>query len=448
MPRKTCFVVMGFGTKTDYTKPKTFNLDKTYRNIIKPAALAAGLECVRGDEIVHAGNINVPMYEQLLKADVVVADVSTYNCNAFYELGVRHALRPYSTIIISEDSMPFPFDVGQIAVRKYHHLGEGIDYDEVERMKQELSEAMKKVISEKEADDSPVYTFIKDLKPPMLAIAEAMAAGATTFSFQAPTASAPVPVAAILVEQAEKALEKNDPIAARALLADLHEKMPNDVSVTHKLVLATYLSRLPTEKEALEEAFKLLVGLNPSESTDTETLGLLQTVHKRLWNLTRDRSNLEKAIWSSEKGFYLKNDYYNGINLAYLYNVRASISDGREAITDFILAQRMRRRVVDICQALLVETKAKPSASVSKRDATYWILATLAEAWTGLEDDAKSREYQNQALALDPLPPQWMIDSTQEQLKKLQELIANSRSKYTALRPSSPINTTYGTGFK
>jgi hypothetical protein len=163
MPSKTCFVVMGFVTKTDYTKPKTFNLDKTYRNIIKPAALAAGLECVRADEIVHSGNINVPMYEQLLKADVVVADVSTYNCNAFYELGERHALRPYTTIIMSEDGMTFPtfpFDVGQIAIRKYHHLGEGIDYEEVERMKRELSEAMK-IISEKETDDSPVYTFIK-----------------------------------------------------------------------------------------------------------------------------------------------------------------------------------------------------------------------------------------------------------------------------------------------
>ena len=155
MPKKTCFVVMGFGTKTDYTKPKTFNLDKTYRNIIKPAALAAGLECIRADEIAHSGNINVPMYERLLNADVVVADVSTYNCNAFYELGVRHALRPYTTIIISEDGMTFPFDVAQIAVRKYHHLGEGIDYEEVERMKQDLSEAMK-TISEKEADDSPV----------------------------------------------------------------------------------------------------------------------------------------------------------------------------------------------------------------------------------------------------------------------------------------------------
>jgi hypothetical protein len=174
---------MGFGTKTDYTKPKTFNLDKTYRNIIKPAALAADLECVRADEIIHSGNINVPMYEQLLKADVVVADVSTYNCNAFYELGVRHALRPYTTIIISEDGLTFPFDLGQITIRKYHHLGEGIDYEEVERMKQELSKVMK-IIAEKEADDSPVYTFIKDLKPPVLAVAEGMATAAVTLPLQ------------------------------------------------------------------------------------------------------------------------------------------------------------------------------------------------------------------------------------------------------------------------
>ena len=150
----------GVRNKTDYTKPKTFNLDKTYRNIISPRPWPAGLECVRADEIVHSGNINVPMYERLLKADVVVADVSTYNCNAFYELGVRHALRPYTTIIISEDGLTFPFDLGQIAIRKYHHLGEGIDYDEVERMQKELSEAMK-IISKKADERQPGLHFCK-----------------------------------------------------------------------------------------------------------------------------------------------------------------------------------------------------------------------------------------------------------------------------------------------
>ena len=70
------------------------------------------------------------MYQQLLNADIVIADVSTYNENAFYELGVRHALKPHTTIIIAEDKLIFPFDIGQIAVRKYHHMGEDIGFDE------------------------------------------------------------------------------------------------------------------------------------------------------------------------------------------------------------------------------------------------------------------------------------------------------------------------------
>jgi tetratricopeptide (TPR) repeat protein len=200
--------------------------------------------------------------------------------------------------------------------------------------------------------------------------------------------------------------------------------MPNDFYVIHKLTLATYKAKLPTEREALEEAHKLLEALNPTESTDAETLGLLQAVCKRLWSLTGDRSCLDKAIWSSEKGFYLKHDYYNGINLAYLYNVRASISEGPDAVTDFVLAERTRRSVVNICQAVLDKTKPTDGAETS-----YWVLATLAEAWTGLGDETKSQEYLNRALVLEPPPAQWMIESTQEQLKKLRGLLADSPLK-------------------
>ena len=100
-----CFVVMGFGLKTDYRSGRKLDLDKSYLNLIKPAVQDAGLECVRADEIVHAGIIDIPMYEQLLTADVVVADVSTMNPNAFYELGVRHALRPRTTIIVAETEL-------------------------------------------------------------------------------------------------------------------------------------------------------------------------------------------------------------------------------------------------------------------------------------------------------------------------------------------------------
>src|SRR5260221_14742624 len=57
MPNKngTCFVVMGFAKKTDFESGRTYDLDKSYQNMIKPAVEAAGLACVRADEIVHSG---------------------------------------------------------------------------------------------------------------------------------------------------------------------------------------------------------------------------------------------------------------------------------------------------------------------------------------------------------------------------------------------------------
>src|SRR5258705_7019155 len=101
------------------------------------------------------------MYEQLFKADVVVADLSTSNKNAFYELGVRHALRPFTTVIVAEDGIKaFPFDVNHIAVRQYHHLGEDIGFEEVMRFRGLLTNAINEILNKKPRDnDSPVYTF-------------------------------------------------------------------------------------------------------------------------------------------------------------------------------------------------------------------------------------------------------------------------------------------------
>jgi hypothetical protein len=105
------------------------------------------------------------MYEHLLMADLVIADVSTANINAFFELGVRYALRPKTTIVIAEKNFEMGFDMGHVVIRRYEHLGAGIDYDEVERVKAKLTEACRK-IPQTEQVDSPVYTFLNDLIAP------------------------------------------------------------------------------------------------------------------------------------------------------------------------------------------------------------------------------------------------------------------------------------------
>jgi hypothetical protein len=408
---------MGFGKKQDYPTGRVLDLDKSYRYIIKPAAEAAGYECVRADEIQHAGNINVPMYQQLLNAEVVIADVSTYNPNAFYELGVRHALKPYTTITIAEDKLVFPFDVGQIAIRKYQHLGDGIDFGEVERMRTELRDAIK-IVGAQEACDSPVYTFLHDLRPPAIAREEAVRA---IVSAGTQTDSPSQPTIRMLMDRAEAALKASDFVTAKSLFAIVRSMMPMDNYVAQKLALATYKSQLPTAEAALNEAADILESLQPAASTDCETLGLYGAVHKRLWGATNAAAHLDRAIWAHEKGFNISNDYYNGINFAFLLNVRAALNstEPAEAIADFVLAQRTRRKVLAVCQSM-IDAKPTPIGAYA-----YWIKATMAEAYAGLGDETRAKELFDSAKA-EPDVEGWMIRTTEEQLKSLRELLAKS----------------------
>ena len=75
----SCFVIMGFGEKTDFQSnpQRVLNLNRTYEDIIKPAVKDTGHICVRADEIIHSTVIDKPMYDNLLSADLVIADLST-----------------------------------------------------------------------------------------------------------------------------------------------------------------------------------------------------------------------------------------------------------------------------------------------------------------------------------------------------------------------------------
>lgn len=415
--KKTCFVVMGFGKKTDYQTGRVLDLDKSYQYIIKPAAEEAGLDCKRADEIIHSGLIDVPMYEYLLTADVVIADISTSNANALYELGVRHALRPYTTITIAEDKMVFPFDVSHLAVRRYQHLGEGIDFAEVMRMKKELTEAIGTILQKPEKD-SPVYAFFSDLDPPARRKIEAAVAQSSPAAMTAAASESDAsnPTMKVLMDQANAAIANNDFETAKTLLNLVRPMAPRDPYVVQRLAFVTFKSKQPDELRALQAAGVILAELNPEISTDTETLGLWSSIHKRSWELTRNPDDLTTAILACEKGFYLKNDEYNGINLAFLYDLRASVSEGAEAAADRVLAARIRRRVLPICETLLAAT---PAAGAERQ---FWALVTLAQAHIGLGCEAKARELLDQARALHQ--PKWMMDSTEQQLAALEQILA------------------------
>ncbi|MDQ1468974.1 MAG: hypothetical protein QOJ99_454 [Bryobacterales bacterium] len=185
-------------------------------------------------------------------------------------------------------------------------------------------------------------------------------------------------------------------------MKDPEERRPEDHYIIQQLALATYKSKQPDATTALREARDLLLTLDPDKTHDPETLGLLGAVWKHLYELdTVDRASLDRAIASYEHGFYLKKDYYNGINLAYLLNLRASISSGDEAVADDVLARRVRRKVVSICESIDL-TKVSPADQ-------YWIAATLEEAYFGLGETTPQSSFlsfcsQEWAVARSPLP--------------------------------------------
>jgi hypothetical protein len=332
------------------------------------------------------------------------------------------------------------FDMGHVVIRKYDHLGPGIDYEEVERAKAELITACQEIPQTGQID-SPVYTFLSDLAAPSRGLnVEAVAAVAAAAErarddrtrealAQATTkdekAALERPFAA-LMETAREASDREDFRTTRDVLRGVRAVQGDkaDPDVVQQLAWATYKSKDPDEKTALLESKAVLGQLDPEGSSDPETLGLWGAIHKRLYEMKdmprQDRLDaLTAAIFAHEKGFYLRNDYYNGINFAFLLDCRGAELGGDDAIADRVQARRVRERVAGICTRLLAEG-IKGENEKKRREQEYWVRATLVEALLGLGNTAKSEaEF---AIAKNTGPKQWMINTTQEQLTKLRAL--------------------------
>lgn len=400
---KTCFVVQGFGKKTDFQSGRTLDLDASYE-VLKEAVAEAGLSCVRADEIPTSGSIDRIMYEQLLHADLVIADLSTSNVNAFYELGVRFALRPRATIVVAESKITFPFDVNHIKIQTYEHLGSDIGRREANRFKAELVKLIRALMS-RESTDSPVFAYLPGLAIPAVESSQALPVAS-------PSASLTLNE---LKRQAREAMDRSDFATALPLWQRVREEGPKDDYVVQQLALATYKSKRPSELEALEAAKKLLEYLWPHESLDPETLGLWAATNKRLYEMKGDLQALDEAITATERGFVLKRDFYNGINLAYLLDVRATRTAGA-AYEDHAQARSVRRRVIAICTARL------DAAKEMSKDDRYWLLATLREAAVGLGNDVDAAKWAAQAREV--AAASWMVESTDSQIRKLGQMLA------------------------
>lgn len=444
--KKRCFVVMGFGIKTDYVNGRKLDLNKSYRLLIKPVVESKGIDCVRADEITHSGSIDVQMYKELLKADLVIADLSTANPNALYELGIRHALRPFSTIVISEDKLIYPFDLNHISISKYQHLGDAIDYEEVERFRDSLGKLIDSVIDKNESD-SPVYTYLNALIPPK--IQQEIKETIENITAEKPSIQEEKGKAlSLIIQEAEDAIETKDFESARdlfqsAVLLSKINQNQNDTYLIHRLAFCTYKAAKPDLITSLYQALELLKSINLDHTNDPETVSSAGAVEKKLYECGEGDQHLENSILLFQRSFYLLNNRYNGINLAISYVYRAnSALDTKEVekLADLVFAQRTWERVLYLCDrdwptildkekadaALNSDTKESQELKEYYSNQKFWITVNRAEANFGLGNFSIYENYVEEAKKIPH--PVWMWESFTDQIGRLEaELIKSGK---------------------
>jgi len=160
------FVVMPYGVK------EGIDFNRVYAEYIKPALEGVGFEVFRADEELQAGDIRTDMFQELLLADMVVADLSIDNPNVWYELGVRHALRPRGVIGIRCRREKMPFDVYTDRSLRYY-IKEALpeaaypDPDHLEDDKLQLGRFATETLNAwYDRKVSPVYHLLPYLKEP------------------------------------------------------------------------------------------------------------------------------------------------------------------------------------------------------------------------------------------------------------------------------------------
>lgn len=105
--KRSCFIVGPIGESGTATRKLA---DLLLNLVIKPILEAEDLNysVKRADEDADPGSITSALISDLINADLVIADLTGFNPNAFYELGIRHAIqKPTIHIIAQQASLPF-----------------------------------------------------------------------------------------------------------------------------------------------------------------------------------------------------------------------------------------------------------------------------------------------------------------------------------------------------
>jgi tetratricopeptide (TPR) repeat protein len=421
---------MPFGKKPNPDK-SIVDFDAIYSRLIAPAVEAADLEPLRADEETTSGIIHKPMFERLVLCRFAVVDLTQFNPNVFYELGVRHAARPSSTVQIIAEGARLPFDIQMLRTISYK-LGPNGEPDpaDLPTAQAALTAFLKE--ARKEAADSPIFQLLDGFQP-------ANIDHSRTDVFRT------------TVEYSRKLKErlavarKHSATEVRAVEESLHSIENEEAGVLIDLLLSyrdckawgemiRFYAALPDhlqqtvlvrEQYALalnragqrDQAERVLLDLIQERGPSTETYGILGRVYKDHWEDAAKAGRaimaeglLDKAIDAYTRGFEADwRDAYPGINAVTLMTLK----DPPDARAGGLLP--------------LVRYAVERKIAAGQPD--YWDYATLVEIGVLGKDRALGLQQLGKALATQPVG--WMTESTARNLRLIRE--ARERRKERAL---------------
>ena len=419
-----CFILMPFGVKTG-SEGITVDFNGIYRDLIAPAVVAAQLEPLRADQETNSGIIHKPMFERLILCPFAVADLTMANPNVYYELGVRHAFRPSSTIQLMAEGTRLPFDIQMMRTLSYKLKPDGtLDPDKLAAARQSIAAFLTE--ARKGAKDSPIFQLLDGVREPILEHMKTdVFRDRVEYSIKWKDALA---VARAQNAEAVRGVERElgniadlefgiaidlflsyRATSAWADMVSLVKKMPPPLSqsVLVREQLGFALNRLKRR----EEAERVLTTLIEEKGPSSETLGILGRVYKDRWEEEQRLGNkvaadgfLEKAIDTYLAGFETDwRDAYPGVNAITLMELREPPDERRTQLIP-VARYSVERKIA----------RGKPH---------YWDYATLLElAVLALDQKEASR---NLARAISFITEKWEPETTVRNLR----LIRESREK-------------------
>lgn len=424
MSKPLCFVIMPFNKKKD-ADGNEIDFDVVYNSLIRPSIEAADMEPIRADEETINGIIHKPMYERLILCDYAVADLTTANANVFYEVGIRHAVKPFTTITIFASDSKLPFDVNFLRGMPY-------DYNSkmhLTNLENNIAGLTKQLLNAKKdkTTDSPVYQLVdgitfqnsvahqktdifRDKVKYNSEIKKQLAKAVKTEGGKDEKTNAVDNIVKTLVPENEETGVLIDvmlsyrAIEAMEKMIDFVYAMPSHVQQTVMVQeqLGFALNRNKQHDEAIDVLEKVIKENGPS----SETYGILGRVYKDLFdeagineNEILAESYLDNALETYLKGFEADwRDAYPGINALTLLELKGV----RERI-------KQLAPVVEYAVLRKLETKTPD----------YWDYATLLELAVIENDEIKAKQNLIKAISC-PIEKLWYFDTTIKNLKFIQ----------------------------